>query len=467
MTVVLRPYQEEGITLIHDKHNGRALLGDSPGLGKTVQALTYMKRHVPPGHVVVLCPASVKYHWEKEAKDHVGMRAEVLEGMTPPDRVPPSKPKIWVLSYNILGVSETGNTWLRFLRSLKPVLVVMDESQLVKDSSTKRFKGVRKLVKGVPRLLALSGTPIENHAGEIWTTAHLLRPDVEYFSNWPRFARRFTNPVRKPWGWVFKGSKNVQELNVLLHQHILIRRKKEDVLKDLPACVKAVVPFKLSPKDMAQYREAEADIIAWLAKTHGKRTADKARKAEQMVKLGYLKRLAAKLRLEQSYRWTLDQLETTEQKIVLFGVGRRLLLDLEGRFNGRSVLVNGSVSPRDRPGLISRFRNDSKVRVFLGNIRAAGVGMDGLQYACSQMAFLELDFNPAAILQCIGRLDRLGQRFSTLCSMHTTLGTVDELLLEIIQKKSRMSQEIIDGKVTDGMDVHDLLEKKLLERSKT
>lgn len=828
MTVVLRPYQEEGIALIHEK-DGRALLGDDPGLGKTVQALTYLKRHVPPGHVVVLCPASVKYHWQKEARDHVGMRAEVLEGMTPPDRVPPSRPKIWVLSYNILGTAERGDTWLRFLRALKPVLVILDEAQFIKDSSTKRFQGVRKLVKGVPRVLALSGTPVENHAGEVWTTAHLLRPDVEYFSNWPRFARRFTNPVRKPWGWVFKGSRNVAELHKLLtdtcfpyhtlvqtkegllpigkivqeklrtevlcydrtsaslswrpilahskrnetgrmvrvlHEtgefcctpdhpvwveetgwtraeslatgvhllrlragennspgpignvpvllnkvcgegtsgqrgsrqevgddkmrppaettgsvpgmwqtnntgqktllpemrshsagprnektngreskhgkenlsavptavfpihpsslpngraleekkvlfqklcpsallesdpcrakdlpsqedfgstanspqslgmaeevvggspelrsgngtfperktaphtlarhsqpesetggrggragalhgqaetsgqkegttvektrvvrvevlelgnrlrpfpsggtgpvydievaehhnffadgvlvhNCLIRRKKEDVLKDLPACVTAIVPFKLSAKDMTQYKAAEEDIVGWLAKTHGKRTADKARKAEQVVKLGHLKRLAAKLRLDQSYQWALEQLEATEQKIVLFGVGRKLLLDLEGRFNGRAVLINGSVSPKDRPGLISRFRNDTKVTVFLGNIRAAGVGMDGLQYASSQMAFLELDWNPAALKQAIGRLDRLGQRFSTLVSIHTTIGTVDELLLDVIQKKSRTADEITDGKASGSLDIYDMLEKKLLEK---
>jgi SWI/SNF-related matrix-associated actin-dependent regulator of chromatin subfamily A-like protein 1 len=461
-----RTYQAEGIRLIHEVYNHRALLADDPGLGKTFQALTVASQHWPRGNIVVICPASVKLHWQKEAKTHVGMRAEVLYGRTPPTRPVPKAPRIWVLNYDILGRARDENTWVKFLKRLDPVGVILDEGQKVKDARTIAFKSVRVLLEGIPRVLILTGTPVENMPADVWTMAHLLRPDVPEFGSWPIFARKFTVMVRKPWGWVPTRAKNLPTLHRLLKETILIRRKKADVLKDLPPLTKTVVPFRLRGKEAAEYAEAEADLIAWLKKTHGKRRADNAAKAEQMVKLGYLKRLGAMLRLPQSLDWTDEHMESVGGKIVIFGVGKNLLRIAQDRWRGRNVLVNGSVPVPKRSALVDAFKRDPKVTRFLGNIRAAGIGMDGLQYAASQIALFELDFNPACLEQALGRVDRLGQTEPVYAHIHVTEDTVEPDLLELVQKKVRVSSAVLDGEASADWDLYDALAERLLERGK-
>lgn len=441
---------------------GGALCADDMGLGKTLQALWLLRRQRAGAMfpAVVVCPASVKYAWEYAAARHVDLRAQVLEGRTPPTAEFDLGlvPKILIINPEIL------KNWLPYLMRVGIQTLILDECQYYTNIRAKRTKAAILLARSVPFRLALSGTPLTNRPSELWPTLHMLRPDV--YASFFSFAQQFCAPKRQPWGWDYGGAENIPELHAMLKETCMVRRLKKDVLRDLPSKTRLVVPMEVS--DAREYREASSNFLQWLKTAHGTARRDKAAKAVAVTRIGYLLRLAAKLKARAVVRWANAWFEEfPEEKMVLFGVHDQMIRVLQRHIKARHVTVDGSVVGRARQLAVDTFVKDPEVRCFIGNIRAAGTGVDGLQRVCNTLAFCELWWVPAGHTQAEDRIYRIGQGNVAWINYLVAGGTIEEDLCQVIQSKQRVIQATLDGDVeVDNLDVWDQLIEIMEGKSK-
>jgi SWI/SNF-related matrix-associated actin-dependent regulator 1 of chromatin subfamily A len=441
-TAEAMPYQRAGVRAI-EAFGGRALLADEMGLGKTLQALWFLRRQRagPTAPAVVVCPAAVKYMWEHEAAKHVGLHAHVIEGTTPPPAgaLLTAPPPLTVINYDIL------RHWVPWLQRLGPQVVILDECQYIANRRTKRTRAVQRLCRGVPQVLALSGTPLTNRPSELWPTLNTLRPDL--YPSFFTYAQEFCDPRKAPWGWEFKGATNLPRLHQQLRERVMVRRLKADVLADLPQKVRRVVPMELADRD--EYELANRDFRAWLLQ-HAAAKFATATRAEQLTKIGYLLRLTARLKLANVAAWANRWLEETGEKLVLFAVHKAAIKGLRELVDAEAVVVDGSITGRHRQAAVDRFRTNPNTRVFIGNIKAAGTGIDGLQEAASTMAFAELWWRPGDHVQAEDRLHRMGQDARTWVNYLVAGGTIEETLCQIIQTKQQTIRSVLDGGTPAG-----------------
>jgi len=454
-----RPYQKKGIRGI-EKFNGRMILADEMGLGKTFQVLRWFmkkrKRDKHLGPAIVVCPASVKYTWEREIQKHTNLRCKVLEGRKPPKRLRFGiMHPITIINYDILGA------WLPYLHSLAPEVVFLDEVQYIKNIESQRTRHTFDLCQDVPHIIGMSGTPLTNRPRELWPILSMLRPKV--FDSFWSFGTRFCRPEKKRWGWTWDGADNLGQLNKLLRRTCMIRRLKKNVLKDLPAKTRTVIPLPITNRK--EYLRATHNFMDWLGEK-SKLRAIKAKKAQAMVKGGYLKRLAAELKLKAVYEWIDNFLDSTDEKLVVFGLHKPILRPLRERYHENSVIVDGRVKGRKRRRAIDQFVSDKDIRLFIGQIKATGVGVDGLQGAASNIAIIELPWAPADLTQVEDRLHRIGQSNAVNCYYLVAQDTIEERLCRIIQDKQDVLGAILDNTSEGGdLQVFDLLMEELLNAS--
>lgn len=427
-----KDYQWEGIYQIKD-WRGRALLADEMGLGKTLQALYYAYKVTKCRPVIVVCPASVKLNWEREAAHHVGMASEVLEGRKVPRLKPLVRTPIIILNYEILAA------WLPYLLALNPQMVVIDEAHYIKNRNSKRYKAVKKLCEHVTRVIALSGTPLTNQPAELWPVLSIIRPDL--FKSFFKFVFKWCKPKKLPWGWVYSGARDLDILHAKLKRTCMIRRLKRDVLKDLPPKVRKVIPMQLS--DRREYDEATNDFLGWLSKQSLEK-ARKAKKAEALIRIGYLLRLCAKLKVELIYDWIDNFLETSDGKLVVMTMHRRMIELLEERYGKLAVRVDGTVKGDDRQRAVDSFQHSPKVRLFLGNIRAAGIGIT--LTAADTCVFTDLPWTPGDLVQAEDRIHRIGQKGTAFIYYLVAVNTIEEKLCKLLREKQSILEEVLDGK---------------------
>lgn len=446
-------YQLEDVRAVH-RMGGRALVAWEMGLGKTGMSLMYLNRHPGQRPAVVVCPASLKLNWAREAERFFGMRTTVLGGTRPGLGLATPAPVV-VVNYDVLAPTRHGEGWLGWLKELKPQVVVIDECHYLGDPRTKRTKAVRELCRGVPHVLALSGTPLVNRPAELFPTLNILRPDL--FPSFFPFAIRYAGARKSPWGWEFKGATNVGELNRVLTRHLMVRRRKEDVLKDLPAKRRSVIPVELS--DRKEYDLAHEEFLTWIAMRKPDRMTA-ALLAERLVRLGYLKRLAGQLKLPAVLAWVDDFLSGSGEKLVLFAIHKPVIAEVRRRYEKVCVVVDGGTPNARRQEAVDAFQRSDKVRLFVGNVRAAGVGLT--LTAASTMAFAEMGWTPGEHTQAEDRIHRIGQTGSALCHYFVAADTIETDLVEIIQSKQRVISSVLDGDERAAeLNVLDLLVKKM------
>jgi len=242
----------------------------------------------------------------------------------------------------------------------------------------------------------------------------------------------------------------------------MIRRRKKDVLKDLPSKTRSIVPVELSPKDMKTYQKAEADYINWLLRV-APHKAKSARKAISLSKMMGLKRLAAELKLPWAMQWIEDFLEETKGKLIVFGIHRRVLLPLYEKYRKISVLVNGDVIGRKKQEAIDLFKLSKKRRLFFGNIQAAGVGWNGT--VASTVLFVEIGWTPGEMVQAEDRIHRIGTTKGAIIVYMVAKGTIEHKLCKIVQAKAEVLDQTLDGEIqSDSINIHKQLERLLTKK---
>ncbi len=469
----LRPYQKEGVAFVEQK-GGRALIADDMGIGKTLQAIAWTrvnpKINLP---VIIVCPASVKYHWKDQLFKWVSdkLTVQVYEGK----KNNFVKADYHIVNYDILYTTQkcptcdgTKKIWkgrelvkcpsckgkgkLILLREdlmwVKAVTIIFDEIHFIKDPKSNRSMAASYLVKSAKHVIGLSGTPIDNRPKEIYPGISLINPSV--FPSWWKFMQRYCGAEKGPFGWKFDGASNIPELYQKLTSTVMIRRKKEDVLKDLPAKTKVVVPLPIGNKKA--YQAAVNKFEAWLDKNPDN-------PAEAMVEMGHLKQAAVAGKIEACVQWIWDFLDSDE-KLVVFCTHKATVAALKKRFGALSVVIDGTVALNKRKGIIDTFVTDPEKRLFIGNLKAVGTGVDGLQKVCSNSCTIEFGWIPTLHNQADDRLHRIGQDDAVTSWYLIGMDTIEEDIIKLLDKKSKILSQVLDGEEAESRDLlSDLLNK--------
>lgn len=429
----LYPFQHEGVSFI-ESNKGRVLIADEMGLGKTIQALAWLHLHPELRPVIIVVPASLKFNWKLEAEVLMpNPKVEILSGS-----------KTWKITGDIIIINyDILYHWMNVLSKLNPKVLITDEAHYYKNNKAKRTKAVKKLAKNIEHVLALTGTPIVNRPIEMYNALNIISPEL--FPNLWYYAQRYCNAKHNGFGWDFSGSSNTQELHKKLVDSIMIRRLKKDVLKELPDKTRSFVPIELD--NSKDYIEAENDFVSFIQRTKGQAKAEKASSAEVLVQIELLKQLAVTGKLKQAVDWVNNFIQIGD-KLVVFGVHRFVIEHLMGQFGDIAVKVDGSVSGIKRQEAVEKFQNDPNIRLFIGNIKAAGIGIT--LTAASTVAFLELPWTPGELVQAEDRCHRIGQKDSVNIYYLLAMGTIEEKIAKLIDEKRKVLDAVLDGKDTDS-----------------
>ena len=443
------PFQEEGVQFI-DKHNGRALIADEMGLGKTIQALLWIKRHPDQGPFMIVCPVSAKMVWYNESIKVLGIEPLILTSKTVirKDKMPDMK--ITIINYDILD-GHGGHFY-----TMEPKTVILDEGHYIKNLEAKRTKALLRIVKDLnPRnRIVLTGTPIENKPAEIYPSLSLLRPDL--FNNMSAFMYKFCEPRKDPKGrLVFDGSSNTKQLHKILTTHVMIRRRKRDVLPQLPKKTRSVIPMHLA--NARTYRRAEEDFINWIAEEYNNcpKKMRAVKRAQALVKMGELKRLVAEGKMKSVVQWIDDYLESGN-KLVVFTVHQRAMDFLLEYYKEKAVFVRGGMSDKKRQDSVVQFQNNPKIKLFIGQIKAAGVALT--LTAAHATCFVEIRWTPGEHEQAEDRVLRIGQTADKVFAYYLLCPeTIEERTSSIIEKKRKIISQIMDGKNPEDRDIYKML----------
>lgn len=440
----LYPFQKDGILFLESK-NGRALIADDMGLGKTIQAVSWTALHPELKPYIIVCTATMKINWKREILKWTGKEAYIVYGTNNKEAY--KEKEYIIINYDVLGAH------IENILSLRPKVLIIDECQKIKNFKAKRTKNVRELGKYCHHIIALSGTPIVNKPFEFFSILSLLRKDI-FNSQW-NFTQKFCNPTFNGWGWEYKGATNTGELHNLLTRTVMIRRKKEDVLTELPAKQRTVLPVEISNR--GEYERAEADIIRWIQENISTEKARRAMRAEILARFNYLKQIAAEGKKESIIEWIETFLET-DKKLVLFCTHHALIDFLMEKFPGTAVKLDGRDSGIARQKSVDRFQNDPTVKLFIGNILAAGEGIT--LTASSDVLFCEMGWTPGEHVQAEDRTHRIGQKEAVNIYYMVAEQTIENSIIDILDRKRRHLDAVLDGKdSTEDSLLNELLGK--------
>ncbi len=315
------------------------------------------------------------------------------------------------------------------------------DDAMVADLSAKRTRYALKLAEGASSVLGLSGTPLTNRPIELWTVLKAIRPDL--YPNRVKYAWAFCKPRYTIWGWKYDGATNLKELNTTLRRECMIRRKKEDVLPELPGKQRRFLCFPLKHEARREYEEAQNNFIRWLKRINPAR-AKRAERAEALAKIGYLVRLAARLKLQWTERWIAEFFEANPgEKLVAFTMHTFIIDRLRERFADRCVIIDGRVAGRKRQESLRQFRSHPRKDLLLGNWMAAGVGIT--LTAASNVVALDLPWTPGDLLQGEDRIHRIGAKKTAMIHYLTLLDTIEEKQIHLLRKKAKVLDAVLDG----------------------
>lgn len=428
----LFPYQREGAIAIHE-NNGRTLLGDEMGLGKTIQAISFLATKKDSLPAIVVCPASLKINWQREIKKWTGMNSQIISGKKEQEFTE----DIIIINYDIIEAH------VPFISDFQTLII--DECHMVKNSKAKRTKAIKKLQKDMKYFIAISGTPITSRPIEFFNVLNWLRPDI--FNSFWHYGQRYCGMTHNGFGYDFKGATNTKELHeILTKEGVMIRRLKSDVLTDLPPKIRTVIP--ILNNRLKEYQDYESQIMDDI---------ESGKIAALIAKFEMLKQKAVEIKMKEVIEWITNFLESDE-KLVVFATHHETIDTLMKAFPEISVKLDGRDSKEQRQISIDEFQNNSDIKLFIGNIKAAGVGIT--LTAASNVAFVELGWTPGEHDQSEDRCHRIGQTDSVTAWYLIASGTIEEDIAELLDEKRKVLTAVLDGQDVE----EDSLIKELIKK---
>ena len=440
----LLPYQERGA--IFAACRCRVILADDMGLGKTVQALAateMLRRRRGIQKVLVVAPASVKYQWKTEIEKFTDLPAQVIEGLLPRRRALYASPAFFNLSSYELVLKD-----VRYMHELAPDLIILDEAQRIRNWTTATARTIKQLKSRYA--FVLTGTPLENKLEELFSVVEFI--DGRRLG--PAFRFLHEHRMEDEDGKLI-GYRGLDRIHDQLAP-ILLRRTRQEVLKDLPRRTDQIRHVVLTPQQAEPYWE-QNDVLAqlmrkwerqgWLSEIDQKRVLCCLQNMRMLCNSTFLfdKQTNHSPKLAE-FREIIRELTIEEgRKVVVFSEYERMThlagQELEKLGIG-FVSLHGLVPSRNRGALMEKFRRDADCRVFLST-DAGGVGLN-LQAASAVINF-EPPWNPARLEQRIGRVHRLGQARPVHVVHLLTRDSIEERVWETLKLKKSLFAGVFDS----------------------
>lgn len=445
----LKEYQSKALAEALD-FDLNALLAVATGLGKTIITLEAFRRVKSAWPGLIICPANVKWQWQKQTMAHLGVHATVLEGEKP-KQLSKSARRLYIVNYDVLPY------WEDQLAKVPLGCIVTDECQNLANEGRQRTDAFTRLAMDTPHFLALSATPLQNRPRELYPVLSVLNPGK--WGSFYQYARRYCDPKLTPWGWTYNGASHLDELHRKLTKRCMIRVTKD--AETLPPKQRILKHVELSKPD--EYEEALSSFVTWLAKQSAVK-ARRASKALEMSKMTHLRMLVGRLKARAVVNWIDNWLAThPDEKLVVVGWHRQMLKVLHKRCEADSIVIDGSTPNKLRRQFVDRMKYDRNLRLLIGNINSLGVGVDGLQHMSRTIAFAELPWRPADVIQAEDRLYRIGQTRRTRVYYLVAKGTIEAKMCRMLQVKQGVISNVLDGgKRDDDLQIHDQLVRELL-----
>ena len=442
--VDLRPYQERGVqwlSMLHHYGFG-GILADDMGLGKTLQTIAYLSAHLEDGQrVLVLSPSSLIYNWQDEFKKFAPqLDVAVSYGLKPKrDEIIAEDHQIIITSYasfrQDFDVYKAGQY----------DYLILDEAQVMKNTQTKIAQYLRDF--SVPHCLALSGTPIENHLLEIWSIFQIVLPGLlpakkTFLKLTPMEVARYITPF-------------------------ILRRKKDEVLPDLPDLIEITHQSELSDSQkaiyLAQLQQMQQGLISASDQEINRR------KVEILSGITRLRQICDTPALFMDYagdsgkldslRDLLSQIKESDHRVLIFSQFRGMLditEELLQELGISSYKLTGS-TPSDSRQEMTRAFNQGSRDAFLISLKAGGVGLN--LTGADTVILIDLWWNPAVEMQAISRAHRIGQKQNVEVFRLITRGTIEEKILELQEGKKNLVTTVLDGNEScASMTVEDIKE---------
>ena len=432
----LRDYQKKGIQWLQMLHHYGfgGILADDMGLGKTLQAIAFLSSQLQENsRVLILAPSGLIYNWADEFQKFApNLDVVVVHGLKPyRETILAEKHQIYVTSYATFRQDS------EIYQDLSFDFLFLDEAQVMKNAQTKIAKTLRKFV--VPSVFALSGTPIENNIGELWSIFQIVLPGLL--------------PAKKDF------MKLPAERVAQFIKPFVMRRKKEEVLTELPDLIEVVYKNELEDQQKAIYL---AQLQQMQERIEHVTVAEFQRnRVEILTGLMRLRQICdtPALFMEDykgdsgkldSLRDLLSQIAEGNHRVLIFSQFRGMLDRIEEelpQLGLTSFKITGSTPSQDRQEMTKAF-NQGERDVFLISLKAGGVGLN--LTGADTVILVDLWWNPAVESQAIGRAHRMGQEQAVEVYRLVTRGTIEEKIQELQEQKRNLVSEVLDGTESRG-----------------
>jgi len=449
----LFPHQIEGVAFLLGRR--RAILADDMGLGKTRQAIVALRHVAPAGPYLVVCPASVKRNWEREihiaapdASTHV-----IEKGSTPSSEVRLKPDATWsgssqtpedewvIVNYDVLS------RHIDALGGIRWAGLVFDEAHYLKNHTSIRSRMARQLADRAkahdhhaPAVYLLTGTPLTSRPRDLFVLLQLVEHPLG--RSFLSFAKRYCAAERNDYGWQTRGASNIEELTVQLHG-VMLRRAKDQVLS-LPPKIRTWLPVEVPKGTGVQDMRKVVDLLVGEQElAPGSAVADRRLRGRLLHAITRARQKLAEVKVSATLDFVAGAVDQGE-KVIVFSCFEEPLQKLVDAFGASAVLLTGQTPAGKRQTMVDRFQQEERIRVFVANIIAGGIGNN--LTAATQVVFNDLDWVPANHWQAEDRAYRIGQTRTVNVTYMVAAATIDDFVQTVLEKKAALVSAVVDGK---------------------
>jgi SWI/SNF-related matrix-associated actin-dependent regulator 1 of chromatin subfamily A len=424
------PLEHQKIAIEKLAGSKRFILADDMGLGKTTSTII-AALETGSKKVLIVCPASLKINWQREIENYSDRPVFIAEG-----KKFSSEHDFVIVNYDILKNFHDSDPKKKdesLLLQSKFDLVILDEAHMISNVQAQRTKIINSFAKKVDRVWLLTGTPMTSRPMNYYNLLNLIESPVA--QNWKAYAIRycqgfqFTAGKRKVWNVM--GASNLEELRDRTSKQIL-RRLKEDVL-DLPDKIITPVYLRLKSKE---YEDLMGEYYDW----YDKNPDESSSLTVQFSKLMKVRKVIANEKTKQTIDFAENILEQGK-KVIIFTNFTDTLQTIYQHFGKQAVYLDGSCSNSMRQQAVDSFQNDDKIRVFVGNLKAAGVGLT--LTAAEVVIMNDLSFVPAEHAQAEDRAYRYGQKSNVLVYYPLFENTIEGAIYDILNRKKQIIRTVM------------------------
>jgi SWI/SNF-related matrix-associated actin-dependent regulator of chromatin subfamily A-like protein 1 len=425
-------HQKEAIQKLVE--NKKFILADDMGLGKTTSTII-SALETGAKKVLIICPASLKINWQREIENYSDRTTSIIEGKKWDDA------DFVIINYDIIkNFHDDKKKSESTIVKSKFDLVIVDEAHYVQNSQAQRTKLINDIGRNVERVWLLTGTPITSRPINYFNLLNLI--DSPVAQNWMAYVKRYCNGFQFQAGrrkiWNVSGASNLEELRDRTSP-LVLRRLKENVL-DLPEKIITPVYLRLKSKE---YEELMGEYYDWYDKS-----GESDSLTLQFTKLTKVRQVIAEEKTKATIELCENIIEQGKKVIVFTNFTKSLEMILQ-HFGKSAVRLDGQMSQKERQLSVDNFQNDEKITVFVGNIKAAGVGIT--LTAAEAVVMNDLSFLPSDHSQAEDRSYRYGQKNNVLVYYPIFDNTVEGIIYDILKKKKNIFETIM-GDNANSMD---------------